>query len=69
MCEHSQVHDAGDAEHGCQPTSQPTPAIQPAPAESCTEIGFDDDKLRTDLPLALFTAAVVLTFVVLLIGV
>ncbi len=59
MREHSQVHDAGDAEHGFQPT----------PAESCTEIGFDDDGPRADLPFIVFTVIVVLTFAVLLWGV
>lgn len=63
MREHSQVHDAGDAEHGFQP------AAQPAPAESCTEIGFDDDGPRADLPFIVFTVIVVLTFAVLLWGV
>ena len=68
MREHSQVHDAGTSEHGFQPAAQ-HPATQPAPAESCTEIGFDDDGSRADLPFIVFTVIVVLTFAVLLWGV
>ena len=55
MREHSQVHDAGTSEHGFQP------AAQPAPAESCTDLGFEDDGVPAYAPLIVFLLTLAFT--------
>lgn len=51
MRKHAQVHDEGDG----------LDKIQPPPAESCTELGFEDDGVPAYAPLIVFLLTLAFT--------